>query len=55
MFRLQETLKKTRIKLYNTLALPALLDGSENWITKARDARKITAPEMECTQCGPTL
>ena len=28
-FRQQKTLKKTRIKLYNTLALPALLYGSE--------------------------
>jgi hypothetical protein len=31
MFRPQETLKKTRIILYNKLALPALLYGSENW------------------------
>ena len=29
VFRLQKTLKKTRIKLYNTLALPVLLYGSE--------------------------
>jgi hypothetical protein len=37
MFRSQKTLKKTRIKLYNTQALPALLYSSENWIIKARD------------------
>ena len=43
VFRPQKTLKKTRIKLYNTLALPVLLYGSETWITKARDARRITA------------
>jgi hypothetical protein len=30
MFRLQKTLKKTRIKLWNTSALPALLYCSEN-------------------------
>jgi hypothetical protein len=39
--------KKTRIKLYNTLALPALLNGSENWTVKARDATGITAPETK--------
>jgi hypothetical protein len=47
MFRLQKTLKKTRTKLYNTLALPLLLYGRENWTTKARDARRITAAEMK--------
>ena len=30
-FRPQKTLKKTRIKLYSTLALPVLLYGSETW------------------------
>ena len=29
VFRPQKTFKKTRIKLYNTLALPVLLYGSE--------------------------
>jgi len=43
VFRPQKTLKKTRIKLYNTLALPVLLCGSKTWIIKARDARRITA------------
>jgi len=38
---------KTRIKLYNTLALPVLLYGSETWTIKASDARKITAAEMK--------
>ena len=47
MFRPQKTLKKTRIKLYNTLALPVLLYGSEAWTTKARDARRITAAEVK--------
>jgi hypothetical protein len=41
-----KNLKKTRIKLYNTLALPVLLYGSETWTIKARDARRITAAEM---------
>ena len=35
------------MKLYNTLALPVLLYGSETWIVKARDARRITAAEMK--------
>jgi len=43
----KKTLKKTRIKLYNTLALPVLLYGSETWSIKARDARRITAAEMK--------
>jgi hypothetical protein len=36
-----------RIKLYNTLALPALLYGSQKWTIKARDPRRITAAEMK--------
>jgi hypothetical protein len=47
VFRPQKFLEKTRIKLYNTLALPALLHGSENWTIKVRDARRITAVEMK--------
>ena len=46
-FRPQKTLTKTGIKLYNTLALPVLLYGSETWTIKARDARRITAAEMK--------
>jgi len=47
VFRPQKTLKKTRIKLHNTLALPVLLYGSETWTIKARDGRRITAAEMK--------
>jgi hypothetical protein len=47
MFIPQKTLKKTRIKLYNTLAFQVLLYGSEAWTIKARDARRITAAEMK--------
>jgi hypothetical protein len=47
MFKPQKTLKKTGIKLCNTMALPALTYGSEKWTTKARDARRITAAEMK--------
>ena len=43
----KKPLKKTRIKLYNTLALQILLYGSETWTIKARDARRITAAEMK--------
>ena len=46
-FRPQKTLKKTRIKLYNTLAIPFLLYGSETWTIKATDARRIRAAEMK--------
>ena len=34
-------------ELYNTLALPVLLYGSETWNMKARDAKRITAAEMK--------
>jgi len=38
---------KTRIELYNIVALPVLLYGSETWTIKASDARRITAAEMK--------
>jgi hypothetical protein len=47
VFMPQNTLKKTRINLYNTLAVPALLYGSEYWTIKARYARRITAAETK--------
>jgi hypothetical protein len=47
VFRPQKTLKETRRKLYNTLALPILLHGNETWTIKARDSRRITAAEMK--------
>jgi len=47
MFRPQKTVKKTRIKLYSTLALPAFVYGSENWTITARVARRITAAEVK--------
>jgi hypothetical protein len=47
VFRPQKPLKKTRTKLYSTLALPALLYGSETWTIKAREARRITAAEVK--------
>jgi hypothetical protein len=43
----KKTLKKIGIKLYNTLALPVLLYGSETWTIKARDAGRIIAAEMK--------
>jgi len=48
VFRPQNPLNKTTIKLYNTLALPVLLYGSETWTVRARDDRRITAAEMKC-------
>jgi hypothetical protein len=46
VFRPQKSLKKTRTKLYNTMALPVLLYCSETWTVKVRDGRRITAAEM---------
>jgi len=42
--RPQKTLKKRRGKLYNTLTLPVLLHGSENW---TRDTRRLIAAEIK--------
>jgi len=39
MFRPHKTSKKTRIKLYYTLAFPAVLNGSENLTITARDKK----------------
>jgi hypothetical protein len=47
VFRPQKPLKKTRIKLYSTLALPLLLNGCETWTIKVRDARRIKAAEIK--------
>jgi hypothetical protein len=47
VFRPKKSLKKTRIKLYNTQLLPTLLYGSENWTIKARDAAIIIASKMK--------
>ena len=47
IFRPQKTLKKTRTKFCNKLTLPAQFYSSENWTSKARDARRITAAEMK--------
>jgi hypothetical protein len=47
VFRPQKALKKTRIKLYNTIALPVLLYGSETWTIEESDVRRITAAEMK--------
>ena len=47
VFRPQKILKKTRIKLYNTLTLPVLLYGSNTWTIKARGARRITATQIK--------
>jgi hypothetical protein len=38
--------KQTRMQVYNTLTLPTLLYGSENWTMKANDKTRITAAEM---------
>jgi hypothetical protein len=39
--------KETRIKLYNTRTLPALLNFSQKWTIKTRETRRIIAAEMQ--------
>jgi hypothetical protein len=48
-FKPNKVQKNTRIKLYNTLALPVLLYGSENWIVKSKDKSRLTAAGMRFT------
>jgi hypothetical protein len=38
---------ETILKLYNTLVLPTLLYGSENWTLAASQRRRIEAAEMK--------
>jgi len=47
VFRPQTAFKKTRIKLYSTLALPSMLHGKKKWTIKTRDPGSITAAEMK--------
>jgi hypothetical protein len=47
MWRQNKPLKKTRIKLHITLALPALLYNSDNWTIKTRDAKRIAVAETK--------
>jgi hypothetical protein len=47
MFGPQKTFKKTRIKLYNILALTAVLHDTENLTIKGRVARRIIAVQMK--------
>jgi hypothetical protein len=46
IFKPSKVQKQTRIQIYNTLALPNLLYGSENCTMKANDKNRITAAEM---------
>jgi hypothetical protein len=46
-FKPNKVQKGTRIKLYNTLALPILLYGSETWTVKSKDKSRLTAAEMK--------
>jgi len=43
----KKPLKKTTIKLHNTLALPVLLYSSEIGTVKSSDGRRITTAEMK--------
>ena len=47
VFKSRKSLKKTKLKLHNTVALPVLLYGSESWSITARDGWRITAAEMK--------
>jgi hypothetical protein len=39
--------RQTRLRIYNTLAIPILLYGSEAWTLKEQDKSRITAAEMK--------
>ena len=44
---MQKTLTKSRLTLYNVLALPALLYGSEWWTVKAKTKLRIVSVEIK--------
>jgi hypothetical protein len=39
--------KQTRLNIYNTLAVPTLLYGSETWTLREQDKSRITAAEIK--------
>jgi hypothetical protein len=46
IFKPSKVQKQTGIQIYNTLNLPTLLYGSENWTMKSNDKTRVTAAEM---------
>jgi uncharacterized ubiquitin-like protein YukD len=45
IFKPSKVKQQTRIQVYNTLALPTLFYGSENWTMKANNKIRITTAE----------
>ena len=45
--RLPETRKDTRIKFYETVAVPIFLYANETWSLSKRDVQRIQAAEMK--------
>ena len=50
MLRPKKTLKKTKIKLHNTLAFSALLYGSDNWTVIAKRRQKNNSRRGETNE-----
>ena len=50
MFKPKTTLKKTRVKLYNTLAVLTIF-GCETWQIKFTEAKRITAVKIKQAIC----
>ena len=46
-FKPSQVQKHTRLKIYNTLAIPTLLYGCETWAIRRKDESRITAAEMK--------
>jgi hypothetical protein len=42
-----KTPKHTKLKIYNTLALPTLLHGNETWAARQQDKYRIVSAEMK--------
>jgi hypothetical protein len=42
-----QVLKTTKLKVYNTLAVPALIYGSEIWTLRKQDKTRLTTSEMK--------
>ena len=42
--------KETRVKVYNTFAVPMITYGCKNWALKKSDKRRIAVAEMKFTR-----
>jgi hypothetical protein len=47
IFKPKEVQKATRLRVYNTLAISAIMNGSETWTLRKQDKHRLTTSEMK--------